>query len=189
MEREIRYPFTASKVRELKVGDRIKISGPLVTARCRVHKHLLDTEESPVPLENGCVYHCSPIIVRESGQWRIRAAGPSASIAVDTYVPDVIEGYGVRLIVGMGALGEATRKACKRLGCVYAQVACGTSSKLAQCIQHVEDVHFLKEFGAADAMWELVAEGLEAVVTIDARGGSLHRRVKMASRRALENLY
>ncbi len=189
MEREIRFPFTAAKVRELKAGDRIHISGPLVTARCRVHKHLLDTEESPVPLENCCVYHCSPIIVWESGAWHIRAAGPSASVAVDTYVPDVIEGYGIRLIVGMGALGEATRKACKQFGCVYAQAVCGTSSKLAQSIRSVEDVHFLREFGAADAMWELVVEGLEAVVTIDARGASLHRRVKMASRRTLENLF
>ena len=64
----------------------------------------------------------------------------------------------------------------------------GASSKLVEHIREVKGVHYLREFGAADAMWELMADGLGAVVTIDARGLSLHRRVKLASKRTLYDL-
>ena len=189
MIRELKHPYLSSKVRELKVGDRLRLSGPLFTARCRVHKYLLDGGTPPVDLDRAAIYHCSPIIVREGSRWIVRAAAPSASIGVDAYVANFLERFRVRVIIGMGGLGEATRKACAARGCVYAQAVGGAASKMADSIREVRDVHFLKEFGPADAMWELQAEQLEAIVTIDARGRSLHRRVKAASRRALAELW
>jgi len=188
MIRELTYPFTAAKVRELDVGDRLVLAGPMVTARCRVYKHLLDNGGCPVDLDNGAVFHCSPIIVRAGSEWEIRAAGPSGSTGVDMYVPRFLDRYRVRVMVGLGALEEQSRKACMRHGCVYAQAVGGAGSLLARSIREVTGVHFYKEFGAADAMWELVADGLEAVVSIDTRGRSLHRRVKASSKRALREL-
>ncbi|MDA0990210.1 MAG: fumarate hydratase C-terminal domain-containing protein [Verrucomicrobia bacterium] len=188
MIREIKHPYLAGKIRELKVGDRLRLSGPLLTARCRVHKHLLDGGEPPVDLENAAIYHCSPIIVKNGDGWSVRAASPAASVAVDTYVAAFLERFRIRIIIGMGSLGEATRKACAARGCVYAQAVSGAASKLGENIKVVHGVHFLKEFGSAEAMWELEASQLEAIVTIDARGRSLHRRVRAASKRALLDL-
>ncbi len=185
---ELKGPFTAESVAGLRAGERVRVSGSMCTARCRVQQALLDGTASPVKLEQVAIYFCSPIIVREGAQWVVRAAGPSASVLVDMYVPEFIARYRVRVLLGMGGFGEATRRACARFGCVYLQTVGGAASKLAQCIRGVSGVHFLKEFGAADAMWMLEAEHVEAVVAIDARGRSLHRRVKASSRRALDAL-
>ncbi|MCE9614199.1 MAG: fumarate hydratase C-terminal domain-containing protein [Lentisphaerae bacterium] len=183
----LQAPFTAEAVAGLRAGQRVLLSGPLHTARCRVTKFLLDGMVSPAKIEHGAIYHGSPIIVREGPHWVVRAAGASASVLVDAYVPDLIEKYRVRVLVGTGCLGDATRRACARFGCVYLQTV-GAASKLTGNIRSVAGVHFLKEFGAADAMWILDVENLEAVVGIDTGGRSVHRRIKAASRRALDEL-
>lgn len=185
---DLKAPFDAEAIEPLRAGDRVRITGPLLTARCRVHKALLDGLPPPVKLDNAAIYHCGPIVVRDSSQWVVRAAGPSASILLDAYVPEFIARYRVRVLIGMGSLGETTRRACHRLGCVYLQTVGGAASKLADSIRSVQGVYFLKEFGSTDAMWALDAENLEAVVAIDAGGRSLHRRVRSASRRALAAL-
>jgi fumarate hydratase class I len=185
---ELPHPFTAEGVSGLRAGDRVKVSGVLYTARCRVHKALLDGLACPVPLANAAIYQCSPIMTRQANGWVLRAAGPSASIAVGAYMAEFIGRFGVRVVIGMGSQGEETRRACARAGCVYLQTVGGGAGRLADSIHAIRGVHFMKEFGAADAMWELEADKLEAVVAIDARGRSLHRRVQSASRRVLQEL-
>ncbi|MDA0576603.1 MAG: fumarate hydratase C-terminal domain-containing protein [Verrucomicrobia bacterium] len=183
---ELTAPFTADAVAPLRVGTRVRVSGTLLTARCLVQQLLLNGGESPVKLEHAAIYFCSPIIVRDGAQWIVRAAGPSTSVLVGSYVPDFIARYRVRVLLGVGDLGEPTRRACMRYGCVYLQTVGGAAGKIASSIRHVNGVHYLKEFGAADAMWSLQAEQLEAVVAIDTHGRSLHRRVCASSRRALK---
>ena len=185
---ELKLPDQAESIGALRAGQRVRLSGQLVTARCRVHKALLDGLNSPIKLEGAAIIHSSPVIVRDGAQWVVRALGPSGSALVDAYVPPFIERYRVRVIIGMGSLGDATRRACERFGCVYLQTVGGVASKQAETIRSVAGVHFLREFGAADAMWVLEVEGLEALVAIDTSGRSLHRRVQISSRRAMARL-
>jgi fumarate hydratase class I len=103
-------------------------------------------------------------------------------------MPYLIRQCGVRVVIGKGGMGEETRKACAECGCVYLQTVGGAASLLAARIQGVESVHFLGEFGAAEALWELNVKDFEAVVTIDAAGRSLHKRIEARSRRALTDL-
>jgi fumarate hydratase class I len=100
----------------------------------------------------------------------------------------LIEQHHVRVIIGKGGMGEKTRKACARHGGVYLQAVGGAASVLANNITEVTEVHFLKEFGMADALWSLVVKDLEAVVAIDAQGRSLHKRVQLSSKRALKEV-
>jgi tartrate dehydratase beta subunit/fumarate hydratase class I family protein len=85
-------------------------------------------------------------------------------------------------------MGEATRAACARFGCVYLQAVGGAAALIAQRIKRVAQVHFLEEFGATEALWELDVEGLEAVVGIDASGRSLYNEVRDASAVRLHRL-
>ena len=43
----------------------------------------------------------------------------------------------------------------------------------------------LKEFGAAEALWDFQVRDFHAMVAIDTRGRSVYRKVESASRRAL----
>jgi len=106
----------------------------------------------------------------------------------ELYASRIIEQFRVRVIVGKGGMGEATRRTCAARGCVYLQAVGGTATLLAERVERVLAVHLLKEFGAAEAVWELDLSDLEAVVTMDTQGRSLHRNVRMRSKRALNRL-
>jgi len=185
MTRVLQYPFTAAKVAELKLGDKVLVSGVVFTGRDRVHRHLAEGNVCPVNLADAAIYHCGPVMVREDGVWRVRAAGPTTSFRQEPYMARMIERHRLRVIIGKGGMGEATRRACVRHGCVYLQAVGGAASVIAACVNKVGEVHFLKEFGPTEAIWELGVQNLEAVVAIDARGRSLHDRVRAVSRRAL----
>jgi fumarate hydratase class I len=166
----------------------VRLYGRVFTGRDRLHKHLRDGGCCPVDLRDGCLYHCGPICVRQDNRWQIHSAGPTTSARQEPYTPWLLEHGGVRVLVGKGGMGDGTRKACMTFGCVYLQAVGGAAAVLAGAIERVDGVHFLREFGQAEALWELEVNGLEAVVAIDARGRSLYRRVANASRRALKEL-
>jgi len=181
MSASIEYPFTLDKIRAFKVGDELSISGRIVTARDRVHWHLFEGGKSPVELKDGCIFHCGPVVVRDAGGWFVRAAGPATSMRHDLYMPRIIEQHGVRMIIGKGGMGKATQEACVRCGCVYLQAVGGTAASLAEKITAVHKAHLVREFGIAEALWELEADSLEAIVTIDTHGGNLHGDVEESS--------
>lgn len=185
---ELQYPFTAAAVKDLRVGQVVRLSGRVFTARDRVHKHLFEGGACPVDLANGAIYHCGPVVLGREGEWVIRAAGPTTSIREEPYMAAIIEKHHVRVIIGKGGMGPATREACKSFGCVYLQAVGGAASLLAERIRDVKDVHFLREFGSAEAIWVLSVKDLEAIVGIDARGRSLFDQIRRSSRRALRRL-
>lgn len=184
----IEHPFTEDKVRALRVGQQVSISGVVYSGRDRLHRRLFEGAESPVDLENAALFHSGPVALRREGTWVIRAAGPTTSMRLEPYMPGIIERYRVRVVIGKGGMGEGTRRACARHGCVYIQAVGGAASVIASRISEVPNVHFLKEFGMSEALWEIVVEDLQGVVTMDTRGRSLHKRVLQSSRRALKAL-
>ncbi|MBN2301717.1 MAG: fumarate hydratase C-terminal domain-containing protein [Lentisphaerae bacterium] len=184
-EVSIEYPFSAAAVRNLSVGDRIRLSGLVFTGRDRFHKYLFDGGKSPVHLKDGAIYHCGPVVIRKDGEWKVLAAGPTTSSREDLYTPKIIEEHKIRVIIGKGGMGKATLEACSHHGCVYLQAVGGAAAHIAQRVERVQGVHLIKEFGAADAVWELIIHDMEAVVTMDAHGNSLHKRIRNSSKRSL----
>lgn len=185
----LEYPFTEDKVRSLRIGNVVRVSGRLFTGRDRVHKYLYDGGRCPVNLRDGGIFHCGPVGVRRDRQWVIRSAGPTTSIRQDRYTPDLIAKHGVRLLIGKGGMGDAVCRACVASGCIYVQAVGGAAAVLGSCVQNVEGVHFLKEFGMAEALWVLHVKDLEGVVTMDTQGKSLHGNVQKTSRQALNEIW
>lgn len=182
-------PFTEDRMRALKVGDAVEITGVLFTGRDAVHKYLAKGGALPpgVDLRNGIIYHCGPVVLKdEQGQWRVVAAGPTTSAREEPYQADLIRTFGVRGVIGKGGMGERTLAACREYGCVYLHAIGGAAQVLAERIQRVRNVYFLEEFGSPEAIWELEVERFPAVVTMDAQGGSLHRDVFAASQAELQ---
>jgi fumarate hydratase class I len=182
------HPFTAEKVRDLRTGQLVKLSGTVFTGRDRIHRHLADGGSLPVALKDGAIFHCGPAVLRREGAWVIRAAGPTTSMRHEPYMADIIERHQVRVILGKGGMGSGTIKACAAIGCVYLQAVGGAAQTLARCIERVGGVHFLEEFGPTEALWVLVVKDLPAVVAIDAHGRSLYRRVENSSKKAMKRV-
>src|SRR5262245_54067142 len=182
-------PFTEEKVRALKVGNEVSISGVVFTGRDAVHKYLHEGGELPasVSLRDGMLYHCGPVVLKdEHGQWKVTAAGPTTSIREEPYQWQIIRDFGLRGVIGKGGMGERTLAACREHGCVYLHAVGGAAQVLAECVKAVRAVYFLEQFGAPEAMWKMEVENFPAVVTMDAHGNSLHKEVQAASEEALK---
>ena len=186
---QLTAPFSEEKIRALKVGDEVLITGLVFTGRDAVHKHFYECGDLSfgVDLKDGIIYHCGPVVMKEpDGSWKVTAAGPTTSIREEPYQADIIGRFGVRGVIGKGGMGDKTLAACREHGCVYLHAIGGAAQVLAECVRKVRGVSFLEQFGSPEAVWELEVEGFPAVVTMDSHGRSLHREVFAASQSALQ---
>lgn len=185
--REIRLksPISEEQILSLKVGDVVLIDGMMYTGRDAIHKHLT-TNDCPVDLQGQILYHCGPVVIKDkdSGTWKIKAAGPTTSIREEPYQGDIIKKFGVRAVMGKGGMGSKTLAALKENKAVYLNAIGGAAQYYSECIKGVRGVDFL-EFGIPEAMWHMEVEGFPAIVTMDAHGNSLHADVDKSSREKL----
>jgi fumarate hydratase class I len=172
-------PFTEQKIRKLRVGDVVEITGLLYTGRDAVHKYLHDGGRPPVDLRDSIIYHCGPVVVKERGQWIVKAAGPTTSIR---------EEYGIRGVIGKGGMGPKTLAACRKVGACYFHAIGGAAQVLAEKVVEVPGVHMMEEFGSPEAIWEFRVVRFPVVVTMDSHGESLHEKIEAGSAKALQGL-
>jgi len=184
----LQAPFSEDKIRALKVGDMVMISGTLFTGRDAVHKFLHDGGKLPVSLKDQILYHCGPVVVKEKDEWVVKGAGPTTSIREEPYQAEIIEKFGLRGVIGKGGMGPKTLEALKKFGCVYLHAIGGAAQVLGDCVQKVRGVHMLEQFGSPEAVWELEVRDFPAVVTMDSHGNSLHKDILEKSKSKYEEL-
>ena len=182
---QIELPVSAERIRELRVGDEVLVSGRLVTGRDAAHRYLVRTldERVKAALEGRFIYHCGPVVAQDpgTGGWRFVAAGPTTSMREEAWQAEVIARYGVRGVIGKGGMGPRTLAALREHGAVYLHAVGGLAVTLARRVVRVHGVHMLDELGVTEAIWDVEVAGFPAVVTMDAHGESLHARAEAAA--------
>ncbi|MBN1472426.1 MAG: fumarate hydratase C-terminal domain-containing protein [Syntrophaceae bacterium] len=186
--KHITSPIKNDVLRGLSVGDMVSLSGRIVTGRDQIHKYLATGGEPPIDLSGLVIYHCGPVVIKEKGQWKITAAGPTTSMREEPYQAQIISKLRPGAIMGKGGMGDKTRKAMSECGCVYLHAVGGAAQYLAECIVKVEGV-YLEEFGQPESMWVLTVKDLPALVTMDSHGNSLHDHILSDSSKRLEELF
>lgn len=177
---ELTAPISEEQIRDLKVGDVVKISGRMFTGRDAIHKYLSEND-APVDLNGHIIYHCGPVVLKkDDGSYEIKAAGPTTSIREEPYQGDIMKKFGIRAVIGKGGMGPKTLAALEEHGGVYLNAIGGAAQYYADCIKEVEGVDLL-QFGIPEAMWHLRVEDFTAVVTMDSHGNSLHADVDKSS--------
>jgi fumarate hydratase class I len=179
-------PLSEAQVRALRVGDVVLINGEMFTGRDNVHAYLMKNPP-PVDLRGAALYHCGPVMLKDGGEWRVKAAGPTTSSREEPYQADVIRRYGVRAVIGKGGMGAKTLAALKECGAVYLNGIGGAAQYYARTVEQVLGVH-LMEFGIPEAMWHIRVKNFAAIVTMDALGNSLHADVERVTGEALSEL-
>ncbi|GEK31524.1 fumarate hydratase class I [Kurthia zopfii] len=177
---ELTAPISEEKIRSLKVGDVVKITGRMYTGRDAIHHHLM-SHDAPVDLDGQIIYHCGPVMAKDAeDNWTVKAAGPTTSIREEPYQGDIMKKFGIRAVMGKGGMGPKTLAALEEHGGVYLNAIGGAAQYYADCIKSVDGVDLL-DFGIPEAMWHLAVEGFTAVVTMDSHGNSLHADVQKSS--------
>ncbi|MEW6003573.1 MAG: FumA C-terminus/TtdB family hydratase beta subunit [Nitrospirota bacterium] len=188
----IKLPLTKEDVLSLNVGDPVLITGRIVSGRDRLHKFFFNErpseKEIPFDLKGTILYHCGPIIRRIEKGFKLISGGPTTSIRVEMYEHRIISDYGIRGVMGKGGMGAKTLEALKENGCLYFHTISGAGVYLADRVKKVVDVWKLEEFGMTEAMWVFDVEEFPAIVTMDARGRSIHEDIERLSFSRFKNL-
>ena len=182
--RSLHLPLKEKDVCELRAGDRVLLSGKIITARDMAHRWMAEEKPDEIrpDLYEGALYHCGPIMLLREGTWICRSAGPTSSTRQEPYQSDIIREYKIRCIIGKGGMGKKTAEALKTYNAVYLNATGGAAVMYANTVRTVEKVYRLDEFGMPEALWVMQVEDFPAIVSMDTLGHSLHRYVEEKSR-------
>lgn len=188
---QLTTPITEAQARSLHVGDTVELSGRLYTGRDAVHHRLHQGDKPPVDLQGQIIYHCGPVMVRETvggiERWACRGAGPTTSSREEPYQWEVMRDHGIRGVIGKGGMGPKTLAGCVTYGCVYLHAIGGAAQVCAERITRVDGVDWM-DLGSPEAIWHLWVERFPCIVTMDSHGNSLHQQVRETSTAALAGL-
>ena len=198
LEHYLKTPVPEEDIRKLEAGDLVYISGTIITARDEAHLKALqlheEDKEPPVSFTGRGVFHCGPIMKKDSeGKWQVVAAGPTTSARMEIFQDNFIEVFKPAIIIGKGGMGERTSKACREYGCVYGAFTGGAALLAARGIKEVKDVFWLDELGMPECLWVYEVENFgPMIVTIDTHGANLTaevgKKVKMNRDRIMEEI-
>ncbi len=180
-------PLTEKKIRKLRVGNKVELSGIIFTARDKAHLYLLKTNDFKESLERGVIYHTGPIVKNALFGYKIISAGPTTSERLSLYAPKLIKKYKTRAIIGKGGMDKKTLQAMKRYKCVYLAAIGGAGALMASSIKKVKKV-YKKEFGMPEAIYELEVENMPLIVAMDSRGNSVYKNVLESSEKSYRKL-
>lgn len=169
--KQIQLPLTAEDVEGLRAGDRVLLSGPMLTGRDAAHKRLVDLLDAgdplPIEIEGETIYFVGPSPAKPDQV--IGSCGPTTSYRMDPYSPQLIA-LGLRGMIGKGARGPDVVEAMKKHGAVYFTAVGGAGALIAQSVESMEIVAY-EDLGP-EAIRRLVVEDFPVIVAQDAHGGN-----------------
>jgi fumarate hydratase subunit beta len=180
MEVKLKTPLSKEDTKKLNVGDIVYISGTIYTARDRAHQKILE-EGSPVNLEGAVIFHAGPIIKtiisNEDVNYKMIAVGPTTSMRMNPYQPDVLK-LGVSAIIGKGGMDNETADALRENDAVYLAAVGGCAALYVKSIIEVKGVNWI-DLGVPEAIWELEVKDFgPLIVAMDSNGNNLYEEVK-----------
>lgn len=174
MDKYIETPLTDEKVKDLKAGDYVYISGTIYTARDAAHKRMTEGLENgialPFEMENQIIYYLGPTPNRE-GQV-IGSAGPTTSSRMDKYAP-VLLNKGLKGMIGKGKRSDEVIDSMKKNTAVYFAAVGGAGALLSKCIKKSEVIAY-DDLGT-EAIRKLEVENLPVITVIDCQGNDLYK--------------
>ncbi|MCI8887518.1 MAG: Fe-S-containing hydro-lyase [Hungatella sp.] len=173
MERHIDAPVVPEKVKDLKAGDYVYITGTIYTARDAAHKRMQEAldrgEELPFHVKENVIYYMGPSPAREGRP--IGSAGPTTASRMDKYTPALLD-LGLGAMIGKGKRSQAVTEAIIRNGSVYFAAVGGAGAILSKCILSSEVIAY-EDLGT-EAIRRLEVKNLPVVVVIDSNGNNLY---------------
>jgi L(+)-tartrate dehydratase beta subunit len=192
----LKTPLAPEDVAKLSAGDLVYLTGPVFTARDGVYQHMLvEGHEPPLDLRalTNVSFQSSPAGVEVSpGEFRVSSLQATASFRYAQYMPDLLERYGVKAVVGKAGMSQKVyQDVFTKHGAVcLSTVGYGLGAIYGRAIQRVLGVYWVKELGISEALWVLELNELgPLLVEGDARGNSFFSQVNEEINQRLGSLY
>jgi len=177
MQRKITLPLNDEKVRELRSGDSVLLSGVIYQARDAAHKRMVEALDNgielPIDIRGQTIYYMGPTPPRPGNV--IGSAGPTTSGRMDPYAPRLIAG-GLKGMIGKGKRSQSVKDAVKDYKAVYFATIGGAGALLSRSIKKAKVVAY-DDLGA-EAIRKLEIEDFPVIVVNDIYGGDLYEEGK-----------
>ncbi len=167
---------TREEIRTWKLGERLLLSGRMLTGRDAAHKRIADLfsrgEGLPVGVDftNRFIYYVGPVDpVRDEV---IGPAGPTTATRMDMFTEMMLDKTGLIGMIGKAERGPAGIAAIQRHKAVYLIAVGGAAYLVSKAIRSSRLVAF-PDLGM-EAICELEVENMPVTVAVDTEGHSVH---------------
>ena len=166
-------PLTVDKIKQLKAGDEVFLSGTIYTGRDAAHKRLIqlldEGKELPFNIQDQTIFYVGPT-PSKPGQV-FGSGGPTTSGRMDAYSPRLIK-LGLHAMIGKGYRSDAVKKAIVDYHGVYFGAIGGAGAMMSSCIEECEVIAF-DDLGP-EAIRKLKVKNMPLVVVIDHLGNDFY---------------
>jgi fumarate hydratase class I len=167
--------LTKAEIATWKSGDRLLLSGKLLTGRDAAHKRMVDMmargEKLPVNLEGRFIYYVGPVDpVRDEV---VGPAGPTTSSRMDKFVEPVLAKTGLIGMVGKSERGPVAIESIRKHGAVYCIAVGGAAYLVSKAIRGSRMIAF-EDLGM-EAIREFDVKDMPVIVAVDSKGDAVHK--------------
>jgi fumarate hydratase, class I len=160
---------------KLKAGDRVLLTGKILTGRDAAHRRLTDMlkkgEPLPADFTNRIIYYVGPVNpVRDEV---VGPAGPTTASRMDKFTADMLEKTGLIGMIGKSERGTATIENIKKNGATYFIAVGGAAYLVSKAIKGSRLVAF-EDLGM-EAIYEFDVVDMPVIVAVDSTGNAVHR--------------
>jgi fumarate hydratase, class I len=166
---------TREEVATWKSGERLLLSGRLLTGRDAAHKRLVEMinrgEPLPVDFNNRFIYYVGP--VDPVGDEVVGPAGPTTASRMDRFTGPLLAASGLLGMVGKSERGQVAIDAIREHAAVYCIAVGGAAYLVSKAIKAARVVAF-EDLGM-EAIYEFEVKDMPVTVAVDSSGASVHR--------------
>jgi len=152
--KQIILPIDTEIISTLCVGDKLLLTGTLLTARDAAHKRMIEYLDKgdalPFDLSQCPLYYCGPTPAKSG--LPIGACGPTTSGRMDSYVERLFA-EGLRVMIGKGERGLAVREIIQSHSGLYLIAIGGAGALYGSCVSAMRCIAW-DDLGA-EAVYEL----------------------------------
>jgi fumarate hydratase class I len=167
--------LTKEEVASWKPGQRLLLSGKLLTGRDAAHKRIQDLldQRKPLPVDftNRVIYYVGPVDpVRDEV---VGPAGPTTATRMDKFTDLMLAKTGLAAMIGKGERGPAAVEAIRRHKAASLIAVGGAAYLVAKAIRRSRVVAF-EDLGM-EAIYEFEVHDMPVTVAVDCNGQSVHQ--------------
>jgi fumarate hydratase class I len=168
--------LTPEVVRTWQAGDRLLLSGKLLTGRDAAHKRIADLFAggqglpAGVDFTNRVIYYVGPVDpVRDEA---VGPAGPTTATRMDKFTEMMLEKTGLISMIGKAERGPVGLEAIRRHRAAYLMAVGGAAYLVSKAIRSSRVVAF-EDLGM-EAIYEFAVEDMPVTVAVDSAGNNVH---------------
>jgi fumarate hydratase class I len=168
--------LTPAEVATWKAGDRLLLSGKLLTGRDAAHKRIADLLASGqalppgVDFTNRVIYYVGPVDpVRDEV---VGPAGPTTATRMDKFTEMMLAKTGLIAMIGKAERGPTGVEAIRKHHAAYLMAIGGAAYLVSKAIRSTRCVAF-EDLGM-EAIYEFAVEEMPVTVAVDSSGANVH---------------